>query len=109
MKWLILITVLLAVANTQESNKNLSMSSLKKSFDDLSNFCAGKSLDFCSIENMVFAVAYLQKQIEIKEKEVERAKEEVRRKEKKLQQNRRQNKMMLQKLRQKQHLLDRHF
>ena len=108
MKWFILITVLLAVANA-ESNTNLSMSALKKSFDDLSNFCAGKSLDFCSIENMVFAVAYLQKQIEIKEKEVERAKEEVRREEKKLAQNRRQNKMMLQKLRQKQHLIDRHF
>ena len=68
MKWLILISIFLAVAYAQESNNNLSIATLKKSFDDLSNFCFGKSLDFCSIENLVFAVAYLQKQIEKKER-----------------------------------------
>ena len=109
MKEIALFCALVAFVFARESLSNFSIDVLKQGFGALDNYCRGKSLDFCSLESIVFAKAYLQSQIDQKEKEKERERYEARKEEEMRQQHRKNNQLMFQKLRQKQHFIDRHF
>ena len=109
MKKITLFFALIAFVFAQESLSNFSIDVLKQGFDALDNYCRGKSLDFCSSESIGFAKAYLQSQIDQKEKKQERERYEARKEEEMRQQHRKNNQIMFQKLRQKQHFIDRHF
>ena len=109
MRKFITICAFLVLVYAKDNSGIVSVDTLKKGFIDLKNYCEGKTLDFCSLKSIVFAKAYLQSQIDQKEKEKERERYEARKEEEMRQQHRKNNQLMFQKLRQKQHFIDRHF
>ena len=110
MKILALFFLLITFVFAKDNNLlEFSIDVLKQGFEAMNNYCRGKSLGFCSSESIKFAKAYLQSQIDQKEKEQERKLYDARKNEEIRQLNRKKNQIMYYKLKQRQHFIDRHF
>ena len=109
MRKFITICAFLVLVYAKDNSGIVSVDTLKKGFIDLKNYCEGKTLDFCSAESIEFAIEYLQNQIYQKEQQMERERQNAMLAKKLRQENRKRDKLMYEKLMQRQHLLDRHF